>query len=314
LGAIREFIGNFGILLVIVILAIVFTIQRPVFLTEGNLANIGRQVTLLLIGAFAMTFVILSGEIDISVGAIASLCGVVIATLLADGQPIPVALAGGATVGAGIGLVNGLIVVKGRIPSFIVTLGMLSIIRGLALASTNASTIVFRNNPYRDLFAREEFLGIPAPVWWAILIFLVLHFLLTRTRFGANVYAVGGNANSARLAGIAVDRVKILVFVLAGLLMACVAVITSARVGNGQPEGSIGLELDAIAAVVLGGTSLSGGRGSLIRTIFGALLIGILNNGLSLNNVEFQVQQVVKGVVIVLAVLLDIWIRGGNRR
>jgi ribose transport system permease protein len=309
----RAWLAQFGVFFAIVIVALVFAaLTNGVFLSGGNLANIGRQTTNLAIASFAMTLVILSGEIDISIGAIAGLAAVIMASLLRDGVAFPVAILAGVAAGGVVGLINGVIAIKGRIPSFIVTLGTLSIIRGIALGSTNASTIVFTDDLYRDLFARGNFIGVPAPVWFALILFVVLNYVLTQTRFGSNIYAIGGNAVSARLAGIPVDRVKILVFVISGMFAALAAIIFTARVGNGQAEAASGLELDAIAAVVLGGTSFAGGRGSLVRTVFGALLIGMLNNGLTLMNVDFNLQQVAKAIVIVLAVYLDYWTRKGS--
>lgn len=293
------------------------------FFSPNNFANIGRQTTLLLITGFAMTFVILSGEIDISIGAIASLCSVIIALLISQGQPVIVAIAAGVALGGFLGFINGVITVKGKIPSFIVTLGMLNLIQGFALSLTNASTITLPNNPtvagFRDMFARGAVtlpLGIvvPNPIVFAIGLLVILVLLLTRTKFGADIYAVGGSAASSRLAGIKVDRVKIAVFALSGMLVALAALIYTARLGNGQPLGMIGYELDAIAAVVIGGTSFTGGRGSLYRTVVGALLIGVLNNSLSLMGVNYVLQQVVSGSVIIIAVLIDTWARRGLKR
>ncbi|GIV53188.1 MAG: ribose import permease protein RbsC [Candidatus Kapaibacterium sp.] len=302
---VQRFLGRFGIYLAIILVAAIFAVLKPVFLSPDNIANIGRQVTLLTIAAFGMTFVILAGEIDISVGAIASMSSVIIASMLSTAMPWPLAVLAGVAAGAFVGAFNGVLTVKGQIPSFIVTLGALNVVRGLSLAATSASTIIFKNDVYRDIFARSAPLGIPSPVWLAVSLFLVLGYVLHRTKFGADIFAVGGNAQLARLAGIASDRVKIWAFVLCGAIAAFSATVLTARVGNGQPEGAIGLELDAIAAVVLGGNSFSGGRGSLWRTVLGALLIGILNNGLTLMNVNYNLQLVVKGSVIVLAVLLD---------
>lgn len=306
----RQFIGRFGIFFAIVIVAAVFGVLTDgVFLSPDNLANIGRQTAILAITAFAMTFVIISGEIDISIGATASMASVVIAAILREAIPFPFAILAGVAAGAFVGLLNGLLTVKGGLPSFIVTLGTLNAVEGVALAATNASTIIFDNALYRDLFSRAAFLGIPAAVWFVVVLFSVLHYVLSQTRFGANIYAVGGNSESARLAGISVDRIKIIVFVLSGALTALAAVVLTARVGNGQAEAQLGRVLDAIAAVVLGGTSFTGGRGSLVRTVFGALLIGMLNNGLTLMSVNFNMQLVTQGVVIVLAVYLDYWTR-----
>ncbi|MCS6835403.1 MAG: ABC transporter permease [Anaerolineae bacterium] len=317
----RRNVGQFGMVGLVLALLAVFGLVNAeffsVFFSSGNVANIGRQTTLLLLTAFAMTFVILVGEIDISIGAIASLAGVLIVSLMNGGWPFPLAVLAGLGLGALVGLLNGLITVKGQIPSFIVTLGTLSIVSGLALAMTSGSTIRFSNDAYRDFFARGVLdLGItqiPAPTLLTIALFLLLNFLLTRTRFGANVYAVGGGAASARLAGIRVDRVKIGVFVLAGVVVALAAVVYTARLGNGQPQGMIGYELDAIAAVVIGGTSFSGGRGSLWRTVLGALLIGVLDNAVSLMQLDFNLKLAVKGATIILAVLVDYYSRGETR-
>lgn len=312
----RHNLGQLGIVLVMVILLVIFNLIKSDFLAiffhPNNLANIGRQTTLLLITSFAMTFIILSGEIDISIGAIASMCCVIIALMLSGGTWFPLAILASLGVGSLLGLLNGVITVYGKIPSFIVTLGTLSVIRGIALAVTNASTITYKHDVYRILFARGTFLGIPAPVWFALIIFLILLFVLQRTHFGSNVYAVGGNELSSRLAGIPTRAVKIGVFALSGALVALAAVVYTARLGNGQPEGMIGYELDAIAAVVIGGSSFSGGRGSLWRTVLGALLIGILNNSLVLMGARFEVQQMVKGGVIIVAVLMDYWTRRVN--
>lgn len=303
----QRFFNQFGIYIAILAISTTFVMLNPVFLSSGNLANIARQATFLTIIALGMTFVILAGEIDISVGAVASASSVIIASLLSAATPWPFAVLAGVAAGSVTGAINGVLTVKGQIPSFIVTLGTLSVVRGIALAATNASTIVFRNDAYRDIFARGSLLGLPAPMWIAVFLFGLLWYVLHRTKFGADIYAVGGDAQLAKLAGIAADRVKIAAFVVCGTVAAFSATVLTARVGNGQPEGAIGFELDAIAAVVLGGASFSGGRGSLWRTVLGALLISILNNGLTLLNVSYYVQLVVKGCVIVLAVLLDRW-------
>jgi ribose transport system permease protein len=317
-----RFIGQFGVIFAVLLLLIVFSFLREdflqIFFNPNNLANIGRQTTLLAITGFAMTLIILAGEIDISLGAIASMCGVIVALVIVNTGSWLLAIPACIAVGALLGMINGLITVRGRIPSFIVTLGTLNVVQGAALALTNASTITLPANPtvneFRNLFARGVVtlpfdIQLPNPVILVAILLIALTFILTRTRFGANVYAVGGGAASARLAGIAVGRVKLLVFTLGGALAAVAAVVYTARLGNGQPLGMIGYELDAIAAVVIGGTSFTGGRGSLWRTVLGALLIGVLNNALTLMNVNFNLQLVVRGAVIVLAVMLDAWTR-----
>jgi ribose transport system permease protein len=307
--SVSEILSRYGVFFGLVVVVIVFSIASPVFLTPDNLLNIGRQSTFLAIVAFGMTFVIISGEIDISVGSVAAASSVTIASLLAANTPIIVAIGAGVLLGGAIGLINGLVITYGRVPSFIMTLGMLNIVRGLSLASTNASTIVFENELYRGLFSRFTYLGVPAPIIFGALLFVLLYILLHHTRYGAHVIAAGGSAELSRLAGIAVNRLKVSVFVLSGAVAALSAVISTARVGNGQPEADLGTVLNAIAAVVIGGTSFAGGRGALPKTILGALLIGTLNNGLTLMQVNFDWQLVARGAVIVLAVFADVTLR-----
>lgn len=304
--------SELGVLGAIIALVIYFALSSPVFFDGSNFINIGRQTTLLAIAAFAMTFVILSGEIDLSIGAVASLIGMFTAIALRDGLPwyaaFGVALASGMMFGA----LNGVITVIGRVPSFIVTLGTFSVARGVAFAITNRTAVAVNDENFLQIFAQAQVAGIAIAVIYAALLFIALHLLLTRTGFGTSVYAVGGNANAARLSGIPVARIKIMVFVLAGALIGIAAALQTARLASAPVEAARNLELDAIAAVVLGGTSFGGGRGSLVRTILGAILIGVLNNGLQLTAVDSYFQLVIKGVIIIGAVLLDRWTRGGR--
>ena len=304
--------SELGVLAAILVLVVYFSAASPVFFDAANFINIGRQTTLLAIAAFAMTFVILSGEIDLSIGAVASLIGMFTAIALRDGLAWPLAFGVALISGAVFGLLNGVITVIGRVPSFIVTLGMFSITRGIAFAITNRTAVAVNNADFLTVFAQAQIAGIAIAVIYAALLFVLLHLLLTRTRFGTSVYAVGGNAQAARLSGIPVARVKILVFVLAGVLVGIAATLQTARLASAPVEAARNLELDAIAAVVLGGTSFTGGRGSLVRTILGAILIGVLNNGLQLTAVDSYVQLIIKGAIIVGAVLLDRWTRGGR--
>lgn len=300
--------GRSGVLIGILVLAVFFSLSTPYFFDAQNFVNIGQQTTILAIAAFAMTFIILAGEIDLSIGSVASLVGIFVAMALRDGYPVPIAVAIGLVSGVVAGLINGTITVLGRVPSFIVTLGMFSAARGVAYAITNARAISVNDPVFLDLFARSSPLGVSATVWYAMISFLTLHLLLTRTSFGTSVYAVGGNADAAHYSGIDIRRVKLYVFILAGALTGLTGILLTARLGTGFVEGARNLELDAIAAVVLGGTSFSGGRGSLVRTLLGALLIGMLNNGMSLMNVSSYFQLVIKGLIVIGAVLLDRWV------
>lgn len=295
-----------GVLLGVVALIIFFALATPYFFNAANFINIGQQIVVLGVAAFAMTFIILSGEIDLSMGAIGSIAGILTAMALREAVPLPIAVMIGIITGMLMGLVNGMLSVKLRVPSFIVTLGVASILRAVARTITDNRPVSFMDETYLNVFADASFLGIAINIWYVLILFGLLYLLLTRTAFGTSVYAVGGNVNAARMSGIPADRIKILVFVLAGALVGFAGILQGARLGSAQVDPVLN-ELDAIAAVVLGGTSFSGGRGSLARTVLGVLLIGILNNGLALMNVDSYWQLVIKGVIVVGAVLLDRW-------
>jgi ribose transport system permease protein len=302
-------LADTGIYLAFGAIVLALLLWSPAFRAPDNLFNIGRQIAILGIAAFAMTFVILAGEIDLSVGAVASASGVVTALALAAGWgwiAVPVALA----VGTGFGLLNGLLTVHAVVPSFIATLVSYFIAQGVALTLTGGQTILFEDDGLRATFATGQLLGLNAAFLWLLGVFAVLWWLLARTRFGAHVYAVGGGPASARMLGLPVDRIRILLFAMTGGLMGLVGLILISRIGNARADGAIGLEFDAIAAVVIGGTALSGGQGSILRTAVGVALIGVLNNGLAILNVDYNAQQVIKGVLVIVVVLVDRWARG----
>lgn len=308
----RQRIGDSGIYIAFVLLLIVFTLLSPFFLSVSNFSNVLTQGAVLMIAAFAMTFIIISGEIDLSVSSLASLVGVVAALLLQSGVPVLVAVVAGLALGALAGFLNGVLTVKGRIPSFIVTLGTFSVLRGIGFLLTGATAVPLFSDAYRNWLFDAQVVGIPVSILYVVFTLGVMGFILRRTAFGNYVFAVGGNAAATRLAGINVDRVKILVFTLAGAVFALSGLMLTARLGTGLAESARNLELDAIAAVVLGGTSFQGGRGSLLRTVMGTLLIAVLNNGLTLLNVTYYAQLIIKGTIIIAAVLLDRWARGGK--
>lgn len=304
----RAQLANYGIFFAFALVVIGMMIASPAFRAPENLIAIGRQVAVLGIASFAMTFVILAGEIDLSVGAVASASGVVTAMALAAGFG-PWAIVIGVGVGAGFGLMNGLLTVYAAVPSFIATLVSFFIAQGVALTLTGGRTILFDSDWFRDLFATGSVFGLRSAFLWLLFAFLALWWLLSRTRFGAHVYAIGGSQPSSRMLGLAVDRIKIIIFTMAGALMGLVGMILISRIGNARSDGAIGLEFDAIAAVVIGGTALGGGTGSLVRSLIGVMLIGVLNNGLAILNVDFNAQQVIKGVLVIAVVLLDRWAR-----
>jgi len=293
-----------GTLLGLVLLSGLLSILSPYFLTVSNLLNVLEQTAINAVIAAGMTFVIISGGIDLSVGSIVAFSGVLLASTLQAPLPAPLAIAAGLAAGAACGLVNGLLITRGRLPPFIATLGMMSVVRGAALVFTAGRPVSGFEAGFRSL-ATSRVLGIPAPVLAAAVVYVLAHLLLTRTRFGRYVYAIGGNEEATRLSGVAVRFHKTVVYVLCGVTSGLACVLLTARLNSAQPIAGIMYELDAIAATVIGGTSLLGGSGSLGGTLVGALIMGVLRNGLNLLGVSSFLQQIVIGLVIIVAVLVD---------
>jgi ribose transport system permease protein len=293
-----------GILMVLILLVLLMSIFAPNFNRVDNLLNIARSISVNAILAAGLTFVILTGGIDLSVGSIVAVSGVVAVIAAIAGVPAPVAVIIGMAVGGACGLVNGVLTAYLALAPFIVTLGTMTFLRGLAYTITNGQPIVSSDLNFKDL-GNGYLLGIPVPVIAMLAVFLVAWFVLERTRYGRHVYAVGGNAQAARLAGVQVNRILLSVYVIAGICAGLAGVIFAARVISAQPTAGTGYELDAIAAVVLGGTSLVGGRGRIVGTLIGAIILGVLTTGLILLNVQFFTQLLIKGVVIILAVAID---------
>jgi len=300
---------RFGLPIAFVVLLVALALLSPAFLTPENLLNVARQVSVNAIIAVGMTFVILTAGIDLSVGSVLGLAGVLIAGVLKGGGALGLALAAGLAVGAGFGVLNGLAVAYGRVAPFIVTLATLTIARGVTLVDTQGQPISNLGAGV-DWLGQGDVAGIPVPVIVMALVFAASYVVLTQMVVGRYVYAIGGNAEAARLSGINVRRHIILVYAIGGVCSAIAAIILTGRLDSAQPTAGLGYELDAIAAVVLGGTTLMGGEGGIGGTLLGAFLIGVLNNGLNLLDVSSFYQQIVKGVVILLAVLLDQRLRG----
>lgn len=295
-----------GPLLGFIILVAIVSILNPSFLEPLNLLNLLRQVAINALIAFGMTFVILTGGIDLSVGSILALSSALIAGMIVSGIDPILAILIGCILGAVMGAINGLLITKGKMAPFIATLATMTIFRGLTLVYTDGNPITGLGENYAfQLFGRGYFLGIPVPAITMIISFAVLWVILHKTSFGRKTYAIGGNEKAALISGIKVPRVKVMIYALAGLLSALAGAILTSRLNSAQPTAGTSYELDAIAAVVLGGTSLSGGRGLIVGTLIGALIIGTLNNGLNLLGVSSFFQMVVKGVVILIAVLID---------
>lgn len=281
-----------------------FTVQTPHFLTWTNLSIVIGQTAAVAIAAFAMTMVILSGGIDLSVGAILALAGVVVAVLLADGHSIGVAVLVALAASALAGFVNGFVTVRWRVQPFLVTLGMLSIARGAAEFIADGGTVPILDQGFVRIFA-GKIGAVPVPALWALGSLVVCHLTLRHTLFGRRLFAIGGNERAAVQAGVRVGRIKIGVYVLAALFAGLASMVATARLSAGLPGAGVGFELDVIAAVVLGGTGFRGEGGSVIGTLFGALIISTVGNGLTLLGVNPFIQRIVKGVIIIVAIVLD---------
>jgi ribose transport system permease protein len=297
-------IQSLGSLLGLVLIVVILSVVNGDFLTVGNIFNVLRQISINALIAFGMTFVILTGGIDLSVGSILALSSAFAAGLMAGGMNTWLAVGIGLIGGLVMGAINGILITKGKVAPFIATLATMTVFRGLTLVYTQGRPITgFKEN--FALLGKGYFLQIPMPIIWMVIAFAVLYIILKHTTFGRRVYALGSNEEATWLSGINTSKVKILVYSISGLLAAISGIILTSRLNSAQPTAGGAFELDAIAAVVLGGTSLSGGRGWIVGTLIGAMIIGVLDNGLNLLNVSSFYQQVVKGIVILIAVLLD---------
>jgi ribose/xylose/arabinose/galactoside ABC-type transport system permease subunit len=295
---------RFGTLVGLLALCAVLWALTPHFLTISNLLNVAQQTSINAIVAVGMTFVILSGGIDLSVGSIVAVSGVALGFALHAEQPLVVALAVALGVGLLCGQLNGLLIDRGGLPPFIVTLGMMSMARGAALVMTEGRPISGFDETFRAL-ATATIAFVPAPIVIMVVVYALGHLVLTRTTFGRYVYAIGGNEEATRLSGVRVHLHKPAIYAVSGLTSAVAAILLTARLNSAQPIAGMMYELDAIAATVIGGTSLMGGEGSLAGTLIGALIMGVLRNGLNLLGVSSFLQQIVIGGVIVGAVLID---------
>lgn len=308
-------LSRFQSVIALFVLCVVLSILSDKFLTPANGINVLRQVAVNVCIATGMTLIVLTSGIDLSVGSVLALCGAISAGLLKNGLSfasadlyigftILGAVLAAIVVGGLLGLFNGLTITKFKVPPFVATLAMLTIARGLTMLYTGGHPISNLGESFAYIGA-GSFIGIPIPVWIAVVVVVIAVFITSRTKLGRYIYAIGGNETAARLSGIRINRVKLVVYSLGAALAAVGGVIVTSRLDSAQPNAGISYELDAIAAVVIGGTSLNGGKGSVWGTVIGAVIIGVLNNGLVLLNVSPFWQQVVKGGVILLAVIID---------
>ena len=304
-GTLRRIVAERPTYVIFALVTLFFISFAPNFATLGTAEAILRVTALVTIMAVGMTFVIICAEIDLSVGSVASWSGMIAAILLDRGVPTylaPVLVLG---MGALIGVMTGLLVTKLRIPSFLVTLGMLSVFSGLALTITGTEPVPIVDDAFSDLFWNATLFGVPAPIWWTIAIIVVGYYVLQMTVLGRRAYAVGGNLSAARFSGVKTDRIKIAAFVASSMTASLAGMLLAARSTAGNPSLGNGLELDVIAAVIIGGTSLFGGVGGIVGSVIGAIFIGILGFGLLVMGLSTSIQEVIKGAIIILAVALN---------
>ena len=314
-GRIRSILAarEAGLAAVVIVLVLILTWASPFFLTSSNLIVVGRQAALSLLIAVGMTFVILSGGIDLSVGSTVALVSILTGEFMVNLTLNPLLSAVLALAcGLVVGLVNGAIVASTQIPSFVVTLGMLAVARGLALGITQGQSIS-GFPPGFLVLGQGSLAGIPIPIWIAAGVAVAAHLVLAQTSFGRGIYFIGSNEEAAVLSGIRVRRIKVAIFAIAAGLAALEAVIETARLGVGQPSAGNGYELAAIGAVVIGGASLFGGEGSILGTVLGTVLLALIQDGLILVGISAYWQQVFSGVIIVAAVALNLWRQGRSR-
>ncbi|SKC05000.1 ABC transporter permease [Dyadobacter psychrophilus] len=311
----RSKLLRFQSLIALFLLCLGLSILSDKFLSVSNLWNVMRQVSVNICISTGMTLIVLTAGIDLSVGSVLALCGAIMAGLLKNGIELPDsnlyigftilgAILAGVITGSAMGAFSGWTITKFNVPPFVATLAMLTVARGLTMLWTQGFPISGLGDTFL-YFGTGWLLGIPVPVWISAIIVAIAVFVTNKTRLGRYIYAIGGNESASRLSGIQVNKVKIIVYTIAGALAAVGGIMVTSRLDSAQPNAGISYELDSIAAVVIGGTSLSGGRGSILGTVQGAIIIGVLNNGLVLLNVSPFWQQVVKGLVILIAVIID---------
>ena len=297
-------IRRFGLLIIILLMVTVMSFVAPVFRTPGNLINILRQVSINGILAVGLTFVILTGGIDLGVGSLVAVTGVIVGSMLLNGHSVVESIAVSMFVSILFGIFNGVMIAYFGLPPFIATLATQTIGNGFALVYSNGRPFAISNEVFKNI-GKGSIVGIPIPIIIMVSVCVVALLVLNFTTFGRHIFALGGNRNAAKLSGVRTRRVELLVYVISAFCAAVVGIILASRISSGQPTAGKGYELDAIASVAIGGTSMSGGVGQLSGTIMGFIIIGILSNSLTLLNVSSFYQDIVKGFIILFAVLMD---------
>jgi ribose transport system permease protein len=302
---INFFKNNTGIIVALFFLCMALSFSTESFLTVSNTINVLRQICINALLAIGMTFVLIIAGIDLTVGSVVGASGVVVVMLIENGMPLIPAMLGALLFGAIIGLINGTLIAYTGMPAFIVTLSMMGSIRGLAFLITDGRSVASKNEIFNSI-GNSYPLGIPMPLYFLTAVIILGSIVLYRTRFGRRMYTVGGNANAAKFAGIKIRPLIVKVYIISAVLSSLAGIILASRMYSAQPASGNGYEADAIAAAVLGGTSFNGGIGTISGTVIGALVIGVLSNGLNLLHISSYAQMVVKGLVIIFAVSLDI--------
>lgn len=301
------FRGNIGIVMVLIIMSVIISFATDKFLSGTNIISVLRQISINTFIALGMTLIIILGHIDLSVGAIVAMSGTLtVGFIVNQGMPIGVAIVLGLLLGTLTGFISGFIVSTFRVPAFIITMAMMNVASGIAYVYSGGQSTRITDKFFINIGTGYLFKVIPLPVVYMVILIAVIAFLLNKTKFGTYVYAIGGNREAARLSGVPIKKVEIIVFTLSGALSAFAGLVLCSRMYSGQPSVGSGYELDAIAACVLGGTSMSGGKGRISGTVFGAMVIGIISNGLNLIGVSSYWQLIIKGLIIACAVLLDV--------
>lgn len=295
---------DYGVVLGFIALCIIISIAAPTFLSQKNILNLLRQSSIIGIISAGMTYVVISGNFDISVGAVAALSGAVTMQLATKGMNIFLAMAIALGICGIIGMINGLIVAKVNIPSLITTMAMVTIVRGIILMLTGGYPVT-ANIPFLDTLGNGYILGIPVPVVVFVVVVIISYIVLTKTKFGRYVYSVGGNQEASKLNGINVDSHKVKVFIINAVLAGLAGIVLAGRLGTASPVAGEGYDMDAIASVVIGGTSVAGGAGSVLKTVIGVLLMSVINNSFNLLGVDMYFQYIFKGLIILIAVGID---------
>lgn len=296
---------NLGMISILLIMCILLSCLSDVFLSSNNFITLFRQISNNIYIALGMALVIILGGIDLSVGSIVAMAGIISVSSIANmGMPVPLAVLFGIAGGMACGLINGVLIARFNVPPFIITLAMMNVARGISYLWTNARSIRIVDESFNAI--GTGYIGaIPLPIVYSVVLILVFSFLLNKTRFGTYIYAIGGNREAARLSGIPIKKVTIAVHVISATMAAFAGVVLAARMYSGQPAVGEGYEMDAITACVLGGISMSGGVGSISGLFFGAVVIGVISNGLNLCNVSSYWQLVVKGIIVAIAIIFD---------